>query len=163
MLEENNFEQRQRSIRDFLGRFIQHTFANLLFLLLMTLQVSVTRMWRFQYPFAVFVFFHGALFYKKARLYSRRREVLRAPRPPRSDDEEEVLEHAMMVLLREIICEMMLVSFYLFLLTWCTGVMPLHGIVALFPLFFAMIIRFISSKWPVMPCESLYHLFSSSG
>ena len=81
MMEESSLEQRQRSISEYLGRFIQHTFVILLFLLLVTLQVSITRMWRFQYPFAVFVLFHGVLFYKKAHLFYRRRAVLHAPRP----------------------------------------------------------------------------------
>ena len=69
----------------------------------------------------------------------------------------------MAVLLREVFSELLLLLFYLVLLVWCAQVLPLHAMVALFPLFFAMIVRFIASKWPILPCESLYHLFSCAG
>ena len=42
----------------------------------MTMQVSFTRVWRFQYPFLVLIVFHSSLFFKKARLLTRQRAAM---------------------------------------------------------------------------------------
>ena len=153
LVDESNDEQRLANISEFLNRFLYHLLASLIFLLLMTLQVSMIRMWRFQFPFAVFVVLHSTLFVHKARLYKRRRAIISRSTLRRSREDEDELDHRMAVLLREVFCEVLLLLFYVIIMVHCARILPVHSMVALIPLVFSMLVRLFYSKWPVMPCE----------